>query len=50
MRGRPVDVVTDDLLVQVFHRGVLVVTPARPHPLEVGSLAGGKKPRHTRGY
>ncbi len=45
LAGETVEVVTDDRLVQVFHRGVLVATHARRHPLEVRAAGGAKKPR-----
>jgi transposase InsO family protein len=44
LAGETVDVVSDDRLVEVFHRGVLVATHARRHPLEVTPAIGGKKP------
>ena len=40
LAGETVDVVTDDRLVQIFHRGVLVATHARRHPLEATPAAG----------
>jgi hypothetical protein len=45
-----VDVVLDDRLVQIFHRGVLVATHARRHPAEVKPVSGQKRPRapHVR--
>ena len=46
LAGETVDVVTDDRLVQIFHRGVLVATHARRHPLEVTPVSAGNKPRH----
>jgi transposase InsO family protein len=49
LAGETVDVVTDDRLVQIFHRGVLVATHARRHPLEATPVARSeraKKPRH----
>jgi hypothetical protein len=39
LAGETVDVVTDDRLVEIFHRGVLVATHARRHPLEATPVA-----------
>ncbi len=45
LAGETVDVVSDDRLVEIFHRGVLVATHARRHPLEVTPTSGGRSPK-----
>ena len=48
LSGETVDVEIDDRLVQVFHRGVLVATHARRHPIEAEPAAWQRRPRPRR--
>ncbi len=48
LAGETVDVVSDDRLVEIFHRGVLVATHARRHPLEVTPTFWEEVPRSRR--
>jgi transposase InsO family protein len=48
LSGETVEVVLDDRLVQIFHRGVLAATHARRHPADVKPVSGHKRPRATR--
>jgi transposase InsO family protein len=48
LAGETVEVVLDDRLVQIFHRGVLVATHARRHPLDRKPVLGHRKPRRPR--
>jgi transposase InsO family protein len=48
LAGETVEVVLDDRLVQIFHRGVLVATHARLHPLGVKPVSGQRRPRAPR--
>jgi transposase InsO family protein len=48
LSGETVEVVLDDRLVQIFHRGVLVATHARLHPPGVNPVSGQKRPRAPR--
>jgi transposase InsO family protein len=48
LAGETVDVSTDDRLVQIFHRGVLVATYARRHALDVKPVSGQTKSRRPR--
>jgi hypothetical protein len=44
LAGETVDVEIDDRLVQVFHRGVLVATHARRHPIEAEPASWQRRP------
>jgi transposase InsO family protein len=50
LEGQPVEVVCNGGLVQLFHRGTLVATHARRHPLDkqTAGLERGRKPRPSR--
>jgi hypothetical protein len=48
LAGETVEVVLDDRLVQIFHRGVLVATHARRHLADVKPVSGHKRPRAPR--
>jgi hypothetical protein len=48
LAGETVEVVVEDRLVQIFHRGVLVATHARLHPPGVKPVSGQKRPRAPR--
>jgi hypothetical protein len=48
LAGETVDIQLDDRLVQIFHRGVLVATQARRHPLDVKPVSGQTTPRRPR--
>ncbi len=45
LSGETVDVEIDDRLVQVFHRGVLVATHARRHPIEAEPANWRRRPQ-----
>jgi Mu transposase, C-terminal domain len=50
LAGQTVEVVCDGGLVQIHHRGVLVATHARRHPIDkqTAGVQRGRKPRPTR--
>jgi transposase InsO family protein len=50
LAGQTVEVVCEDGLVQLHHRGVLVATHARRHPIDkqTAGLERGRKPRPSR--
>jgi transposase InsO family protein len=45
LSGQTVDVEIDDRLVQIFHRGVLVATHARRHPIENEPASWHRRPQ-----
>jgi transposase InsO family protein len=50
LAGQPVEVVCDGGLVQLFHRGVLIATHARRHPLDkqAAGIERSRKPQPSR--
>jgi len=48
LAGETVDLVIDDRLVRIFHRGVLVAAHARRHPLSAKPVCRHTRPRRPR--
>ena len=50
LAGQTVEVICEDGLVQIHHRGVLVATHARRHPFDkqIAGVQRGRKPRPSR--